>query len=648
MQSSRDWSTDAMATLLAEPADRRVGRWPVAGLRTIAHLVAKSRGRCGIYVLAFDNGEFYVGQAVDVTARFVTHAQTYSDIVEVFFWPVSRPGLDQVEQGEIHRLQRSGVLLRNVVHASGRLGASAFDTLFPPDEQQRWLIGAPTDHFGAESRPDEPGVRRRGRLKFQKLAADPRTPAVLPALRRYLAWTMPAARRTELAYWTVSAVPATSKSYRPRLLTLSVQHLETFIVDAPAGEPGRTRIRVNVDTPTLLARWGTLDRLMDANPGIYAWTPGYDRPDVTSLEVESARQLRRLLAVEAVVPAARRLNLDLMRKGPTLHWQSHNFPLADVVFAHPVADLDQRGADGVGLTLAKRADDALADGNLERAERHLIAAADAGYTPALVDLGWLCADLDRPADAERWLVESVAAGETRGHLRLGDLYRFRGELDLAAQAYRQAAAAGEPTGLVGLGLLQTIQGEPAEATAWYRKAAELGSGEAMCLLGDDCFDDGRNDEAERLYVKALSGGFDRAHLHLGDLYFNRGRFDAARRHYRQAAGAGFGEGFAVLGSMHEQAGEPDRAEQLYRQAVAHGDATALVDLGLLLIGSDRPDEGLQCLHQAADAGDDQAMLHLGEHHEAEGDHEAADVWYRRAVDAGNPDATERRHRLKSG
>ena len=49
----------------------------VAGLNSIAHLVPKSKGRCGIYVLLFRNGDRYVGQAVDVSNRFGAHRRTY-------------------------------------------------------------------------------------------------------------------------------------------------------------------------------------------------------------------------------------------------------------------------------------------------------------------------------------------------------------------------------------------------------------------------------------------------------------------------------------------------------------------------------------------------------------------------------------------
>jgi hypothetical protein len=151
-------------------------------------------------------------------------------------------------------------------------------------------------------------------------------------------------RRTELSYWSISVLPATSKSFRPRLLTLSVHSLETLIVEAPSWDPERTMIRMNVDLPTMLDRWDTLDRLMDDAVGLVARETSYAvRPNVLALQVEGGRNLMRLLSLDGVVDAARRLNLDLMRKGPAFHWKTHCFDLVDA-FLEPVDD-DRDGAD---------------------------------------------------------------------------------------------------------------------------------------------------------------------------------------------------------------------------------------------------------------------------------------------------------------
>ena len=38
------------------------------------------KNRCGIYILHFENGEYYVGLAIDILKRFAQHRKNHSDI----------------------------------------------------------------------------------------------------------------------------------------------------------------------------------------------------------------------------------------------------------------------------------------------------------------------------------------------------------------------------------------------------------------------------------------------------------------------------------------------------------------------------------------------------------------------------------------
>ncbi|MDG4800278.1 GIY-YIG nuclease family protein [Micromonospora sp. WMMD980] len=149
-------------------------RFRVGGLNSIAHLLPKAHGRCGVYELTFADGERYVGQAVDVVTRFCAHRRTWSDIVELAFRRVSRTHLDEVERAQIRRREAAGVRLRNVVHTMGRLGASELDVLLPPAEQQRWLVGHGPREVRLADRPNDTVLHHRGRHRFARLTADPR------------------------------------------------------------------------------------------------------------------------------------------------------------------------------------------------------------------------------------------------------------------------------------------------------------------------------------------------------------------------------------------------------------------------------------------------------------------------------------------
>ncbi|GAA2474809.1 hypothetical protein [Winogradskya humida] len=331
----------SLQTLVTSP-DRVAGArphgfelWDVSGLHSIAHLVPKSKGRCGIYVAGFRNGDRYVGQALDVAARFRALRLRFGDeLTSLAFRRVATDELDGVQREAVRRLESLGVALRNVVHAGGRLDAGDFELLVSPDEQRLFLASPRGGVRTADRRVEQPQQRERFAEKFGRLSADPRFAAYRETLRRYVSGAVPFPVRTELAYWSLSAMPSTNAASYPRLFTLSVNSLETLFLYAPKGEPERPELCLNVDLATLLEKWGSLEQVMARLPGVDAGEADYaTRPGVATLTAFGSRSAARLLGTRGVLAAARKLNLDLMRKGPTMHWRSHCFDLADLAVA---------------------------------------------------------------------------------------------------------------------------------------------------------------------------------------------------------------------------------------------------------------------------------------------------------------------------
>ncbi|MCI4061605.1 GIY-YIG nuclease family protein [Micromonospora sp. R77] len=291
------------------------------GLNSIAHLLPRARGRCGVYELTFADGERYVGQAVDVVARFGQHRRTWTDIVELAFRQVGRDRLDEVERDQIRRREAAGVPLRNVVHTTGRLGTSDLDLHLSPPEQRRWLTDHQPHQVRLDARPDDPVLHRRSRHRFDRLQADPRfTDELARLVGAYLRATMPVPELTELSYWTLSALPGTNAASYPRLFTLTVHALETLYVCHDRHRPEEPQIWVNVDRAVARSQLRTRFRLatMHAVEGHYRIRPG-----VLGLRFTSVRSARDALTQPGIIRAARRLNLDLMRKGPALNWKTH-------------------------------------------------------------------------------------------------------------------------------------------------------------------------------------------------------------------------------------------------------------------------------------------------------------------------------------
>ncbi len=298
-----------------------VDRLTVDGVGSIAHLLPRSRGRCGIYELTFADGERYVGQAVDVVARFGMHRQKWHDIVEIAFRRVPRDRLDDEEREQIRRRESAGVRLRNVVHTAGRLGAAELDLILPPSEQERWLAGHEPCPIPLALREGDADLRRRTRHQFDRLRADARfTDGMARLIGAYLRLTMPVPEQTERDFWTLTALPGTNSASFPRLFTVSVHSLETLFVCHDRRRPQDLHIRLNVDEAAARSQLRTRLRLraMGAARAHYRVRPG-----VLALRFGSVDDAYDALTRPQIVKAARRLNLDLMRKGPALNWKTH-------------------------------------------------------------------------------------------------------------------------------------------------------------------------------------------------------------------------------------------------------------------------------------------------------------------------------------
>lgn len=135
----------------------RFARYEPTGVELSAVLPALT-DRCGIYVLHFDDGHRYVGQARDVLVRFSDHRRRWGDrIVALEFGAASAPDLNDLERRTIQQLEHQGSGCTTAPQAGLPMGESPLDLVVDRVEQERWLDSRP--------RPATRGrlVCRRGR-----------------------------------------------------------------------------------------------------------------------------------------------------------------------------------------------------------------------------------------------------------------------------------------------------------------------------------------------------------------------------------------------------------------------------------------------------------------------------------------------------
>lgn len=309
---------DAYALLLSE-----LGFPPpayVRGRTSVADLF-KPGERCGIYVLHFTTGELYAGKAVDVTRRYVGHRQNHPDIESVSFKRIAEADLDAEEQRVIEGLERSGILLRNIIYTSIPKGESDFDLVMPPEEQERWLRDLTfVDHGGP--RLVEPNLRRKYAKKYQEFSRMPFADQVTRTLRTYVQIGVPAYRRGEVSFWGVSCL-ASGTIARVNVFwqeVFSVHEREgqiwisVFMAESPFDEIPEGEDFVLSD---LFPSIGTTD--LRYKPG------GADQVNV----IVAAEEAEPFLQHPLVSKAVRLFNLRLMKKGPCTYGRYHCMDLAD-------------------------------------------------------------------------------------------------------------------------------------------------------------------------------------------------------------------------------------------------------------------------------------------------------------------------------
>lgn len=199
----------------------------VATRHSIADIFRKGK-RCGIYILHFADGMYYVGQSVDVTKRFMQHKKVHDDINALAFKRVSKKNLDNEEKYYIGLLEKF-TRLRNISHTTlPELSDTELDNLIPVHNQELWLRDphSPIEHF---SRVEDEILRSKTakKCKNQLLKDDNFMKHVLPVMREYVRKCIPEPYLTELTYWGCSCLPPYNR--RTKLYSrINVRFQEVF------------------------------------------------------------------------------------------------------------------------------------------------------------------------------------------------------------------------------------------------------------------------------------------------------------------------------------------------------------------------------------------------------------------------------------
>jgi predicted GIY-YIG superfamily endonuclease len=177
------------------------------GRRSLADSFTKNN-RCGIYILHFENGEYYVGLALDIVKRHSQHTQNYHDIEYVSFKQVASSKLIETEKQTVYQLENLKKPLRNINLVSIINGETDLDLVVTPKEQQEWN----NYELGTDSlktpRFNYPELQKKYAAKFDKLRKSEHYELVCEILQNYVLNAIPFPCKTEYSFWSCSCLPS--------------------------------------------------------------------------------------------------------------------------------------------------------------------------------------------------------------------------------------------------------------------------------------------------------------------------------------------------------------------------------------------------------------------------------------------------------
>lgn len=302
----------------------------VSGRHSVADLF-KPGERCGVYILGFENGQFYVGLATDFVRRYAQHSKVHLDIQTVFFKKTRREHLVQEERRIAQILQNQGFGLRNILLVSIVEGETDFDLLLPIEEQSRFLDDLSFNSFEGEKFKIEE-QRIRYSKSFDRLKRLSYFSSFIEAGALYVETGIPIPLKSEYSFWCVSC-PSTGYTQISRF-NIYWQEVCTFLF-GPAG----FEVTFHLAKSPLEAAFGSkfkglfnqvssLEFMLDYTGKPHTYEPGgQDQISFTITDYD----FEKFIKIEAVRRAIRTFNLRLMRKGATIFNRYHSFDLSDAI-----------------------------------------------------------------------------------------------------------------------------------------------------------------------------------------------------------------------------------------------------------------------------------------------------------------------------
>ncbi len=253
--------------------------------------------------------------------------------------------------------------------------------------------------------------------------------------------------------------------------------------------------------------------------------------------------------------------------------------------------------------------------------KYYLEAANAGIVPAMMacgslyfeELGGIEQDIEK---AIYWFKKAADCGHAGAMNNVGYVFWTLKDYEEAIKWYKKSAEYNDATAMLNLAdVYRNVYYDKKTAQYWLKKAESLKDSESIRLVAgyyavENSIKDNLN-KAIKLYQKAMSMDNLEAFNELGDLYMELDEFDSAQNCYFDGAKLGNVDCMANFGMMMTYAPECfEPAHYWLSKAIKHGNIIAMTLMGDLYREYKNYPKALRWYRKAVSAGDSNASENL--------------------------------------
>ncbi|MEA1972522.1 MAG: GIY-YIG nuclease family protein [Candidatus Cloacimonadota bacterium] len=166
----------------------------------IGFSILTKKNKCsGIYILEFNNYEYYIGQSKKIQNRIKQHLKKYNDIKSIYFKPITEDLLLSEENTTIAIFEKNTLRIRNLKQIK-------FLSIFDKNNQEKW-VNDTTFNILNGCKVNNNELRKKFHDRYLLLKRKPYFDQLIFLLSKYLKCSIPNYIASEFNYWNITCLP---------------------------------------------------------------------------------------------------------------------------------------------------------------------------------------------------------------------------------------------------------------------------------------------------------------------------------------------------------------------------------------------------------------------------------------------------------